>query len=83
MFNQGNLLDHIVLEKGLAIDLDRTKVIEEFPLPSKKKALQSFLGQINFVREFINDFLEIVSSITAMLKKDVVFSWSEEAKQAF
>jgi len=53
------------------------------PLPSNKKALQSFLGQINFVRKFINNFSEIVSSITSMLKKDVVFSWSCEAKEAF
>lgn len=37
MVNQGKLLGHIVLEKGLAIDLDTVKVIEALPLPSKKK----------------------------------------------
>ena len=67
----------------MVIDPDRVKVIEALPLPSNKKALQSFFGQINFVRKFINDFLEIVSPMIAMLKKDVVFSWLEEVKQMF
>lgn len=82
MVNQGKLFGRIISKKGLEIDPNIVKAIEAFPLPSNKKALQYFLGQINFVRKFINDFLEIVSPITAMLKKDV-FSWSEEAKQAF
>jgi len=67
----------------MEIDLDRVKAIDAFPLPSNKKALQSFLGQINFVRNFINDFSYIISPIKIMLKKDAVFSWYEEEKQAF
>jgi len=83
MVNQGKLLDHIVSKEGLAMDLDKVKAIEALPLPSNKKALQSFLGQIIFVKKFINNFLEIVSPITSMLKKDAIFSWSYEAKLAF
>ena len=74
MVKQGKLLGHIISKELLAIDLDRVKAIEAFALPSNKKALQSFLGQINFVRKFINDFSKIVSLITSMLKKDAIFS---------
>jgi len=65
------------------MDPNRVKAIEALPIPSNKKALQSFLGQINFVRKFINNFSESVSLITSMLKKDAVFSWSHEAKVTF
>jgi len=50
MVNQGKLLGHIILEEGLAIDPGRVKAMEALPLPSNKKALQSFFDQINFVR---------------------------------
>ena len=53
------------------MDLYRVKAIESLPLPSNKKALQSFLGQINFVRKFINNFSYIISPITSMVKEDV------------
>jgi hypothetical protein len=52
-------------------------------LPSNKKAIQSFLGQIGFVRRFTPNFAEIVKPITDMLKKGHDLTWSEEAKQAF
>ena len=81
MVNKGKLLGHIVSKEGLAMDPDRVKAIEALPLPYDKKALQSFLGQINFVRKFINNFSEIVSPITSMIKKDV-FSWSYKAKSS-
>jgi len=44
MVNQGKLLCHIISEEGLVIDLDRVKAIEILPLPSNRKALQSFFG---------------------------------------
>lgn len=83
MVNQGNFFSHIISNEDLVIDLDRVKAIETLPLPSNKKIIQSFLGQVNFVRKFINDFLKIVSSIITMLKKDAQFSWSIETKQDF
>lgn len=70
MVNQGKFLGHIVLGEGLAIDLNQVKAIEGLSLPSNKKALQSFFGQLNFIRKFISNFSKIVSSITTMLKKD-------------
>ena len=63
------MLGHIVSKEGLAIDPDRFKAIEALPLPSNKKALQYFLGQINFVKKIISVFSHIISPITTMLKK--------------
>jgi hypothetical protein len=37
----------------MIIDLKRTQAIANLPPPSSKKAMQSFLGKINFVRRFV------------------------------
>lgn len=49
MVNQGKLLGHIMSGEGLAIDPDWVKAIEALLLSSNKKALQSFLSQVNFI----------------------------------
>ena len=46
---EGNLLGHVVSKKGISIDLERIKSIEQIPLPHNKKGMQSFMGTINFV----------------------------------
>jgi hypothetical protein len=46
-------LGHIIAKDGVKIDPKRVEAIKRIPLPQTKKTLQSFLGQINFVRIFI------------------------------
>ena len=52
-------------------------------LPHNQKAMQYFLGKINFVRRFISDFAEIVKPLQKMFKKDSNFKWTKERKEAF
>lgn len=80
---QGKLLGHIVSKEGVSIDPDRVKEIKEVPLPVNKKGVQSFLGKINFVSCFISDFVGMVRPITLMLKKEIHFKWTLEAKESF
>lgn len=37
-------LGHIVSAAGIQVDLDKTKSVEEFPVPTHLKAVQRFLG---------------------------------------
>ena len=46
---EGKILGHVVSKKGISIDLERIKSIEQIPLPHNKKGMQSFMGTINFV----------------------------------
>jgi hypothetical protein len=50
--DEGKLLGHIIAKDGVKMDPERVEAIQKVPLPQTKKALQSFLGQINFVRRF-------------------------------
>ena len=65
---EGKLLVHVVSKKGISIDPERIKAIEQIPLPHNKKGMQSFMGTINFVRRFVPDFAQIVKPLQQMVK---------------
>ena len=83
MAHEGKLVGHIVSKKGLTIDPERVEAIQALPLPSHKKALQSFLGRINFVCRFVPNFAALIKPITLMLKKSITFKWTSEGKASF
>jgi hypothetical protein len=80
---EGKLLGHIITKYGVKLDPERVEAISKVPLPMSKKALQSFLGQTNFVHRFIPNYVQIMKPIYKLLKKDVKFEWNDESKQAF
>ena len=53
------------------------------PEKGSKKAMQSFLGKINFVRRFVPNFAHIVRPLHDLVKKDVVLTYTEVLKYAF
>ena len=57
---EGKLLGFIVSKEGMIIDLESTKSISNIRLPSSQKAMQSFLGRINFVHRFVPNFSQVV-----------------------
>jgi hypothetical protein len=71
--DKGKLLGHIISKDGITIDPARVEAIKKIPLPKDKKSLQYFFGQINFVRRFIPNFVEIVKPLNKLLKKDAHF----------
>eukprot|EP00253_Pinus_taeda_P035144 PITA_35144 len=81
--DQGKLLGFIVSRDGIYIDPDQIKEISEIPFPHNKKSMQSFLGQINFVKRFVPDFSHIILPLQAMIKKNAVFKWGLIEKEAF
>jgi hypothetical protein len=80
---QGKLLGFIVSSKGMIIDPKRTQVILKLPPPSSKNSMQSFLGQINFVRRFVPSFFKIVRPLQNLIKKDAQYHWGPLENQAF
>eukprot|EP00253_Pinus_taeda_P028317 PITA_28317 len=81
--SEGKLLGFIVSKFGIHIEHDRIKEISEISLPHNKKAMQSFLGQINFVKRFVLDFSRIVSPLQTMIKKNSNFKWGLDEHEAF
>jgi hypothetical protein len=81
--DEGKLLGHIIAKDGVKMDPERVEATKKVPLPPTKKALQSFLGQINFVRQFIPNLAELLKPLLKLLKKDAKYEWTEEGRNAF
>ena len=45
--------------------------------------MQSFIGQVNFLRRFIPSFAEILRNIKNMLKKENEIKWIVDARKSF
>lgn len=63
-------------------DLERIKTIYEIPLPHTKKSIESFLGQINFVKRFVPEFSQVILPLQPMIKKGSVFKWGDHEREA-
>jgi ribonuclease HI/transposase InsO family protein len=81
--DEGKLLGHVASSGGVSIDPERVQSIKDVRPPANKKALQSFLGKINFIRRFVPNFAERIKPLSALLKKDVAFRWGKDADKSF
>jgi len=57
--------------------------ILEMPNPTNVHTLRSFIGLCNYYKIYVQDFSTIAHALYALLKKDIVTTWSEETKEAF
>lgn len=74
------MLGHIVSQEGIKIDLERVKAIQQLNFSTNKSGIKSF-GQVNFLRRFIPDFLEITKCIINMMKGSQI--WNDFGRKAF
>jgi hypothetical protein len=66
---EGKLLGHILSQDGIKIDPKRVKSINTINIPRNVKEIQSFLGQIIFLRRFMLNFIGIVKmKLNGLLK---------------
>ncbi|SJL03593.1 uncharacterized protein ARMOST_06950 [Armillaria ostoyae] len=56
--------------------------IAEWPTPTKKKELQSFLGFMNFYWKFIKNYSKVVYTLTQLTSK-AEWTWGAAQNQAF
>jgi hypothetical protein len=72
-----------VSREGMIIDPERTQVIAKIPPPTSKKSMQSFLGQIDFVRRFVLSFSEMLRPLKNLIKKDTQYHCGPLENQSF
>ena len=78
-----SFLGHVVSEKGVSVQQHKVKAVKEWPQPSNKKDVRSFLGLCNYYRKFMAGFSEIAAPMTDMTKKDSPFIWTQRQQAAF
>ena len=57
--------------------------VTDWPIPSNRKEVQSFLGFVNFYRRFIKGFSEHACPLFELTKKDVKWAWGTAEQKAF
>ena len=67
MAQEGIILGHMVLQRGIKVDRAKIEVIANFPTPKSVKDIRSFLGYANFYKRFIQDFSKIAKPLYKLL----------------
>ena len=67
------------------VKMDPVKVagVMDWPTPSNRKEVQSFLGFTNFYRRFIQGFSHLAHPLFDLMQKDMEWRWGTEEQSAF
>jgi len=76
-------LGHIVTGNGIATDPEKTKLIEEWPVPKNLKELRGYLGLCRYYRTFVQGYSYIAAPLNKLLRKDQPYHWTEECQESF
>ena len=76
-------LGHIVSSTELKPDPEKIRAITDMPIPSDVPHLRSFLGFLNYYRDFVKNFAIIAKPLYRLTRKDVVWQWGPMQQAAF
>ncbi|KAK5794767.1 hypothetical protein PVK06_036012 [Gossypium arboreum] len=79
----GKLLGFIVSERGIEVDPDKIKAIQELSSPRTQKEVRGFLGRLNYIARFIAQLTNQYDPIFRLLRKHNPGEWNEECQVAF
>jgi hypothetical protein len=73
----------IISHNSVAMDPVKVAGVVDWPEPTSKKEVQSFLGFTNFYRHFIKDFSEYAQPLFDLTKNDTKWHWGMDEQSAF
>ena len=76
-------LGHIISKKGIRMDLEKLKIINEWPIPMNLHELRSFIGLCSCYRCFIEKFSFIAGPLHDLTKRKVQYKWIAKENAAF
>jgi len=73
----------IISHNSVSMDPVKIASVTEWPAPTNKKEVQSFLGFTNFYQRFIKDFSEHARPLFDLTRNDSRWRWEEAERTAF
>ena len=81
--NEISFLGHIVSAKGIRVDPVKIEAVVNWKPPRSVTEVRSFLGLVGYYRRFVKGFSIIASLLTKLLRKGVMFEWSNKCQNSF
>lgn len=78
-----NYLGYVINKNGLEKSPNKIKAMLDAPVPVNVGQLQSFLGLVNYYRNFVPAASTILSPLYELLKKGIKWVWTAEHDKAF
>lgn len=78
-----NYLGYVIDKNGLHKSPEKIKAMLEAPVPTNINQLQSFLGLVNYYRNFVPNASSILCPLYELLRKDKKWCWTREHDEAF
>ncbi|KAK8659179.1 hypothetical protein V6N13_029389 [Hibiscus sabdariffa] len=76
-------LGHVVSTKGIQVDPSKIEAIVNWKPPRNVPEIRSFLGLAGYYRRFVEGFSIIAAPLTKLLRKNVLFSWTDAQQASF
>ena len=77
------ILGFVVNNKGIEIDLDKVRAIQDLLPPHAQKKVKRFMGRLNYIARFISQMTAKCDPIFKMLQKHNLDKWDEECQVSF
>ena len=78
-----SFLVHIVSAEGIKVDPVKIEAVVNWKPPRSVTEVRSFFGLAGYYRRFVKGFSVIASPLTKLLRKGVMFEWSNKCQNSF
>ena len=79
----GKFLGFVVTSKGIHLDPEKIRAIQEMPPPRSLRELRGLQGRLAYIRRFISNLSGRCQPFSKLMKKGVSFVWDASCQQAF
>ena len=80
---QVSFLEHVVSKDGISINPTKVEVVTKWEHPTTVTKVRSFLELARYYRRFVQNFARIVSPLTQVMRKRVLFTWNDACEASF
>jgi len=79
----GKFLRFVVTSKGINLDPEKVRSIQEMQPPRNLRELRGLQGRLAYIRRLISNLSGRCQPFTKLMKKDFSFIWDDACQQAF